>query len=363
MSPPVDESLVTVGSAELGSVALTIVDAPDLATSSNERFFGQVRAIAEGRARKDWPNEGEAPLAVFIRSDYPREAAQSLALSVPTADLIVSTDPILGRVHVLNFDASQGRSAGLPSQNAGEVVEWLAQHSFSSDQIVIVYRDSLQLIERGRGVDGGMTRKEPIRTEQPEVSEAELLKALGVFHEREVLTPSICSKDVWKSKHAANYHPGPEPERAIQRQLKTFLVSWWHGLIRVALEDSIDIGRIDIRLLRPVQGAKELSYWSIIELKVVKSFRSSKNVHGPATVSDKENAEAVAKGVEQAAAFARDRGCFGVLEVYDMRKVKSPDPRGHAVVVQALADHHPNPTIRVTPIFGSSDDARHAGYG
>jgi hypothetical protein len=45
-----------------------------------------------------------------------------------------------------------------------------------------------------------------------------------------------------------------------------------------------------------------------------------------------------------------------------MRKDKVLDPRNHAVVAQALYEHKPNPRMRLMPLFGSANDARHAGY-
>ena len=348
---------------QLSSVALEIVDTPDVEATEVDRFFGQVRAIAECRAQSGWSAEGDAPLAVFVRSAYPRAAAGHLKDSKACADLIATSEPILGRIHVLNFDASQGRSAPLTGNSAGEVVEWLTDQPFSSDQIIILYRESLQLVERAGGVAGGTTRLERIRLAPPDLTQAELIEALDTFHRRTVLTPSMCPKDVWRVKHAQQYHPAPRPEKAIQDCLKVFLVGWWRGLLRAECEDEIGIGRIDIRLLRPDPLRREMCYWSIIELKIVKSFRYPSANGTPDTVTDLENAQVVAQGVEQASDFARDRGVFGVLEIYDMRKDKKmANPISHALVVHALADHYPNPVMRLTPLFGSADHARHAGY-
>ena len=163
-------------------------------------------------------------------------------------------DLILGRVHVLNFDASQGRSAPLPSTKAGEVVEWLAEQSFSSDQIVNLYRETLQLIERAKGTEGGTTRQEQIRTEPPDVTEAGLVRALELFHKREVLTPLLCPKDLWRAKHAQNYYPGPRPEKTIQDKLKTWLGGWWRDHLRAECEDELG------RLLKKITGSRSLVF-------------------------------------------------------------------------------------------------------
>jgi hypothetical protein len=355
--PPSSEQRI-----ELASVALTILDAPDLQATESDRFFGQVRAIAERRARAGWPGEmNDASMAVFVRAAYPRSAAAGLENATPCADLADTLGPILGRVHVLNFDASQGRAAPLVNSNPGEVLEWLAEQTFGSSQIIMLYRETLMLVERSTGADGVATRKESVRLEAADVTQDELIKALDAFHLCEVLTPLMCPSGVWRPAHAQRYHPGQYPEKAIQYQLRGCLAGWWRGHVRAECEDSIGIGRIDVRLLRPdpVDGA--LAYWCIIELKVVKSYRYVEE-GTPAPVTDLENAQAVAEGVEQASDFARNRRVFGVLEIYDMRKDKMPDPREHALVVRALSEHKPNPLMRLTPIFGTSHDARHCGY-
>jgi hypothetical protein len=220
----------------------------------------------------------------------------------------------LGRIYILNFDASQGRSALLISDKAGEVVEWLAEQPFGSGQVIVVYRESLQLIERAGGAQGGTSRQEQIREKPPRVTENELVEALNLFHKREVLTPQMCPP-LWRPKHAGRYHPGSRPEKTIQDKLKTWLGSWWRGYLRPECEDSIDIGRIDIRLLRPeAQGA--LCYWAVIELKIVKSFRYPEAGDSPSAVSDNENAQEVAKGVEQATAVRlRVRSRSGMASV------------------------------------------------
>lgn len=353
--------IADVDDEELKLVTRTLVDQPDVDADVVDRFFGQVQALAEDRARRGWPGEGEPDIAVFVRADYPRELAAGLAAEQPVADLIGTSAPLLGRIFVLDRNASQGFCGSFSYSEPGEILEWLAAN-LPGRQVVILYRETMLLIDRAEGPGASETRRETVRAAAPAASEESLVEALELFH-REVLIPSTCPEGVWRKRNAQKYHPGIAPEKSIQACLKRFLNGWFRGTLRAEEEDTTEIGRIDIRLLAP-EGAKGgLAYWGIVELKVVKSFRHPKKAGAvPATVRPIENARDIAEGVTQAHAFGKNRGAFAMVEVFDMRRDKALDPRKHAAVKTALAACDPEPPVRLTPIYGSAKDARNAGH-
>jgi hypothetical protein len=143
-------------------------------------------------------------------------------------------------------------------------------------------------------------------------------------------------------------------------QMRTFLNGWFRKSVRAECEDTVRAGRIDVRLLVPGPGG--LSYWAIVELKVVKSFvHTPDKAVKPAAVTSKQNAESIAEGLRQAHEFGRDRSVPGYLEVFDMRKDKSGDLQKDPIVVEQFNKLDPKPTLNVRELFGSSSDARKAG--
>jgi len=323
-----------------------------------------VQALVENRARREWPGETDAGVSIFVRVGYPRQAAGALSGAKPSADMIGTDEPLMGRVFLLNGNASQGWSANLPSVDSGEIIEWSGALPFGGSQVILVYRNTLVMIERANGAMQGMTRNEPIRAHPPSVTREGLFEALNAFHITHVLTPQNCPEGLWRNGHAEAYHAGPTPEVSLQAQLRTFLTAWFRGQLRVDREITTEIGRIDIGLLIPPTDPKGgLTYWGIVELKVVKSFRYSKTGGDPIKVGPLANARDVAKGVQQAYAFRKNRGCAcAVLEIYDMRADKKVDPREHDEVKNVLPTCTPPPDLRLTPLFGSAQQAREAGY-
>jgi hypothetical protein len=350
-----------VSDSDLATVTRGLLLAPDIQASKLDRFFGQVQSIVESRAQGAWPNEQASNISLFVQTAYPRAAARNLSCK-PVADLDATKEPILGRLFLMNGDASQGFSADLPTEDPGELLVWLEQQDFNQAPNVIVYRDSGVLIERPNGASGHTSRKEKIRDKLPAATQEQLLEGLDRFHQRELITPTICPKGVWLSGAASKYYVADDPERSIQAHLRTFLNGWFQKTLRAECEDTNRAGRIDISLLK-ADATTGLSYWAIVELKVVKSYVhtiDAKKV--PNMVASKQNAEAIAEGLRQAHEFSRERECSpGYLEVFDLRKDKSEEILKHEVVVTQFQALHPKPITNVRPLFGSAGDARKAG--
>lgn len=358
---PVGEPLPGVKDADLGNTTRTLLNSPDVLASRIDRFFGQVQAIAELRAQSGWKNEGTQKLAIFVQCPHPRPAAASVN-GTPVADLDATGEPILGRLFLMNPDVSQGFFISLPNENPGEALLWLSEQSFGNEPIVMVYRETNLLIERARGAAAEPTRRQTIRDKPPAATEEQLLQGLDRFHQRELITPTVCPNGVWLKGAANRYYVGEEPEKSIQGQLRTFLNAWFRRAVHAECEDTTRAGRIDVRLLVPSKGTG-LAYWAIVELKVVKTYVHTKEARiKPNSVSITQNAEAIAEGLRQAHEFGKERDCPpGYLEIFDLRKDKREDPLKHEIVVAQIKILNPTPVANVRAMYGSASDARKAG--
>lgn len=347
----------------LASVTGYLPSLPNVQADDADRFAQAVRAIVERRAQHSWPNEkAVADVAVFVMVSYPRLLGQKCGANTPFTDLIATTVSLLGNLFVCNPDASSGRVMPMPVENPNSVIEWLVDNGLSNFPIIIVYRGTKTLITRRTGVDD-YARPDPIRETPPLTTVEELLDALKYFHMNRLLTPSGGAHGVWEPKRAQNYIPGPQPEKSIQSDLTLALNHWFHGIVRAETEDSTNIGRIDVRLLKKSNEQGSLSYWAIIELKIIKSFTNASIGTTATKVADTTNINAIIKGIEQTWAFRENRDAEeGLLEIYDLRQEKQVNLMEHAGVIEILNKCSPIPTHNVRPVFGSSEDARHAGF-
>lgn len=347
-----------VPESEIKSAVQDLLKLPAIPLEDKERFFVAIRSLAESRAQSGWPSENSEDVAVFLLAQYPRKVGEPLGAK-PVTDPIATEDAILGRLFFLNRDASSGRVMPLPT-SPNEILEWLEDQGLQDLPVVIVYRHKKLMVSRSMG-SASDARREVIRDKPPVGSLDEVLEALVMSHKDLFLTPSVCPPGIWEPERSAQYIPGERPEKAIQRELATVLYSWFHGVLKAEMEDSISVGRIDIRLLRPDEDGN-LSYWVILELKVIKSNHNAKKPKKPTAVTETENAEAIAEGIRQASSFAKNRNAEPLLEIYDLRKDKSTDLLKHSLVAEQLGKCELKPTCRLWPLYGSASDARDAGY-
>lgn len=351
---PAEESgrIPGVDDQELAAIASLVPALPNVPASRPDRFVQAVRMLVEKRAQEGWPDEvGSADLAVFVLVDYPRQVGE-LHGGQPFADPTAQGTPLLGHLFFSSPDATHGQFIRLPT-DASAIYQWLEDHDFGSYPMVAIYRNKREIVTRRGGIHDP-AQIDAIRDHEPLATVDELMRALKHYHRSEVLTPTNCPDGVWAS--ANQYIPGEYPEKSIQSSLKFALNYWFRGVIRAEGEDRTNIGRIDVRLL--TKGANGgLSYWIILELKVIKSFTNKTSPVGAAT-----NVSAIMKGIEQAGSYrANRRAEEGMLEIYDLRRDKSDSLTARAEVSAVLARYSPPPKVHVWPVFGSADDARGAG--
>ena len=333
---------------------------PNVRAGDADRFAQGVRALVEERAQGNWPNEGGCDdVAVFLLVDRPRETGDRFN-AAPIMDPIATDERLLGRMFFMNRDASRGRYIDLPTES-DEIGDWISDNDLGNQPVIVVYRGKLKMVTRRSGIED-QAYYDQIRSKKPKATIEELVEALKYFHIRQ-LTPVSCADGVWESDRAAGYVPGPAPERAIQEDLCDVLGVWFRGVVRVESEDGISIGRIDIRLLKPSMEEKALTYWVIIELKVIRSFTNASVGNNPNSVSAAKNISGIVEGLKQAWAYRNNRKAEeGLLEIFDLRKDKSENLLNSPQVIETLKDYTPPPRCNIRPIFGSSQDARNAGY-
>ena len=351
MTDPAAPPIPGVSDDHVAAVAGQTATLPNLHADRPHRFAQGVRALVEKRARQGWPGEGAEDVAIFALVDYPRDAGRSHN-GTPFADPAGQSTPLLGHLFFSTPDATHGQFIPMPSE-PNAILEWLEDHGFGDCPIVAVYRNAKLMVTRLLGVHD-FAQSDSVRDKEPAATLEQLMDALHHYHRCYVVTPGRCPAGLWKPESAHLYIPGPRPERSIQTHLQPVLSSWFQGVVRVETEDTTNIGRLDVRLLTPAPDGR-LAYWTILELKVVKSF-----THTSSHVSDADNIGAIVKGIEQAAAFRANRiAQHGMLEVYDLRKHKSDDLTTHQPVTATRGSFSPPPDVHVWPVYGSAEDARH----
>ena len=361
MQPEPSKEVPGVDENQLASVTKTLLALPDILAEDADRFTQAIRALAETRVQSGWTNEYEENIAVFVMVKRPRQIGERFDTQ-PFTDLIATDEPLLGRLFLSDRNASRGRVMRIPVADPNAILEWLEDNGLASCPIVIVYKDSKKMVTRRNGIKDDV-RIDPIRDRQPSATLEELCEALEHFHLTHLLTPSRCPDGVWDKGRAEEYVPGPQPEKSIQSDLRLALSFWFRGVVRVDIENTTNIGRIDVQLLvRDDQGGS-FTYWAIIELKVIKSFSHPQSDSAPSEVRVSKNIESITKGIRQAWAYRDNyKADEGLLEIFDLRKKKNENLMEHAKVKDAIAECRPRPTCHVRPIFGSSSDARAAGF-
>lgn len=360
MPPKPREAVEGADDAILAAVTRNLPALPNIRAEDPDRFAQGILALVEKRAQATWPNEGEGDdVAAFVMVDRPREMGDRFG-ATPVLDPIAKTEPLLGRLFFMNRDGTSGRGMPLPCEPSS-LLDWLTEQGMSDHPLVLAYRGTSTLTVRREGVDD-RTRNHHIRDKPPTATMEELLDALNYFHLNKTLTPTCCVPGVWESQRSSNYVPGPQPERSIQRYLELALNFWFHGVVRAEVEDSTNIGRIDVRLLKP-SAEGPLYYWAIVELKVIKSFANASGTIQPSTISRSANIAAIIKGLQQAWAYRSNRDAEeGLLEIFDLRREKNDDLMANVEVTEELSKLDPRPTYHVRAVFGSAEDARQAGY-
>ena len=361
MQHEVPEAISGTNDDDLAAATRQLPKLPDLRAPDPDRFTRSVRALVETRAQAGWCNEGPDDTAVFVLVQHPRRVGETHGAQ-RFLDPIAKNDPLLGRLFFANPDASSGLVMEMPVSDPNTILEWLSNNELSDCPVVIVYRNAKMIITRRKGIEDLVTI-DAIRDHPSDVTPSELSAALQFFHSNHLLTPGICPVGVWNRGKASKYIPGPQPEKSIQAALGIYLNGKFEGVAKAEYEDKIEIGRIDIRLLVAADNDGPLMYWAILELKIIKSFASTEESDHPSEIDRSVNINAIREGIKQASAFQKSRrAVLGSLEIFDLRRNKDDNLLEDQRVVSEKQNVQPIPECRVWPLYGSSKDARDAGY-
>lgn len=337
---------------------------PDQSDSEMDRFFAGVRNLLEDRAQSGWEGEnGDSKNAVFVLVDFPRKPIANESYDLKRViDLPVSNESVFGKIFFLAFNAANGTAMELPVE-PNNILEWLSGNGLGHCAVAIAYRDTLKISLR-ETAEAEDFRFKSIREQKPELTIDSLKTALSAFHEEGLVTPTSCGAGVWEPGRSAEYVPAKNTEKAIQQRLRYHLTGWFHGIVKVGMEDAVSKGRIDVRLLAPPASGNGLQYWSIIELKVARTFRNAKKGKTPQKVSEKSLVDELLKGIGQAHDFTEETQVKeGFLEVYDMRQDKTEELLEQEKVTAKLGACKAQVNAAVRKMFGSSEEARDHSFG
>jgi len=333
-------------------------NSPNIPDMGTDRFATEVKALLESRAQSGWENESaDESRVVFVATDYPRVALKEYSEVIEhVLDLPMTRDPVFGKLFLLSFNAYNGVAIALPC-DINKILEWLVENGLGDRPVIVAYRDTLRFSVRNTASDDE-PKSDVIRDKPAELTIDELKVALSAFHEGNLVSPGMCGRGVWKPGFNAKYFPDASPEKAIQEKLRVALWSWFRGLVSIGTEDSVNKGRIDVRLLAPPGESLGLRYWSIIELKVARSFGSTEKPVPRSVVINE-----IVKGVGQANEFTSDRAVEeGFLEIYDMRQDKTDNLLTDAKIVKRLNACTVTVNATLRPMYGTADEARNAGF-
>ena len=359
MPPRNTDSVPGVDDSQLAAVTSSLLTLPNIRSGDVDRFTQAIRTLAENCAQNDWANEGNEDAGVFVMVNHPRQVGEKFGAQ-PFTDPIAKNQPVLGKLFFTNRDASAGRSMQMPVPDSNRILEWLQDNELDAVPIIIIYRNSKKMVTRKNGINDYASIC-PIRDHPPSATIQELTEALEHFHLNQLLIPTSCPVGVWENGRAQDYVPGSQPEKSIQSGLGIALNFWFRGIVKAEHEDKTNIGRIDVRLL--VKDQLGLSYWAIIELKVIKSFSNAPNGSTPSRVHNSKNVTSIIEGIKQAWAFRKNREADeGLLEIFDLRKEKSVNLMVHSDVEDTIKNYTPTPKWSVRAMFGSASDARTAGF-
>lgn len=337
---------------------------PDQSDSETDRFFAGVRNLLEDRAQSGWKGENEdSKYAVFVLVGFPRKPLRNENYDLKRViDLPVSNESVFGKIFFLAFNAANGTAMDLPAE-PNDILDWLTENGLGHCAVAIAYRDTLKISLRDT-VGAEESRFKTIREQKPELTIDSLKTALSAFHEEGLVTPTSCGPGVWEPGRSAEYVPAKNTEKAIQQRLRYHLTGWFHGVVKVGMEDAASRGRIDVRLLAPPASGNGLQYWSIVELKVARTFRNAKKGKTPQKVTEKTLIDDLLKGIGQAHDFTEETQVKeGFLEVYDMRQDKTIELLKHEKVTAKLGACRVQVNAALRQMFGSSEEARDHFFG
>lgn len=293
--------------------------------------------------------QAEGP-AIFFCSPYaPLELDPAELSSVPMLDNGLT--PIGMRFWFVSLLASIGQALELENWQSDQAIFYKAVVELGLGELPAVVYESRTKAPEVRFYPGGLSspdRVSVVSLGREELSLEAILDVVENAHVSHLVTPQGPSVyQLWQN--ARKHWPIAEAERRIQFILRVALQSAFPATT-VREEQSGTTGRLDLEIVE-FHGNGVVVEHALLELKVLRSFGSSGKPIPKGTV-----AEIVKDGVEQAAAYCKERnGRTSALCCFDMRTAYSNEDCFRAIKATA---RRRKVTLRVWHIFASAKEYR-----
>lgn len=346
-----------IGSEEIRDVVSTAAKIPLLDTKDSVRFTERITVLAgEYLVCEDADEEPEP--TVFILCDHHRLLLEKFG-GDGVQDPLLNPIELTGKLLFLNRDASIGTSIDLPCE-VNDLNSWVLGNDLEHSTIIIAYPAAGKLVSRDDWI--GSTSKEiPIKKSELSLDHDNLAAQLVDFNRDNISSPQDCEADIWRI--SSQYVPDSRAEAKIQEEMRRFLKNRYNNVARFKPEADTSSGRIDIKveLLGPV-GQGWLPF-TIIELKVLRSFGYNAEEKGKGNaVNRSQQIKAITDGFEQVDNYCQTENLStGFLEVFDMRKDKDESIEQEQGVVAAQDNCNHDVRFSMRPVYASSSEARKAG--
>jgi hypothetical protein len=289
-----------------------VVRLPAAAAGDPAAFMAEV--ISYARERSARPGAMLTAPAVFILSEYPARIAEEQGLPRVRGFKVSFDNDISGGVYITGSGLGEVYGAPADCSSVNAVFEELTRRSLHTLPAVILLPGTEVIDCRQGAINEDRCVTIPIQWEPVTVASVDFF--LDGFYRSYIQRPHE-GAPIW---HDRNRHvPSKGTEQVIQKLLIPVARAFFSTTHHVNDETDVDSGRLDVSLLPydpAVAGGS-----CVLELKVLreKAFRQNAKLARP--YADRENAEALRKGITQALNYRRDLRCeHAFLCAYDMRK-------------------------------------------
>jgi hypothetical protein len=302
--------------ANLGATARQSIGAgADSGLPSTTRFVSNVAKLVRKRRAIDQANTDPLTPSIFLLKAPAGLLPALTATRIPMLDNGLTA--VAGRIWFVSEAVVSGWFIDLlPSQDS-EIFEYITDHLKLGDVPAIIV-DPRTTPPSVRYYPMGLSHENDVSSLSITVTEVTLSQIFDIvdhIHSTNLVTPGAQASVGKLWKNAGKFRPSNKAEQIIQMYLKIGLAEAL-PTCTIRQEQSMVAGRLDleVELQDPLDPSK-ITRFAILELKVLRSFGSSGNVH-----TEDEVLKHVQSGVEQALSYRDERQALsGALCCFDMR--------------------------------------------
>jgi hypothetical protein len=280
------------------------------------RFVGGVAKLVRRRlAEASLANDPVRPAIFLLEANARMIGGEQSPKRVPMLDNGLTT--ITGRLWFVNPVVVSGKYVDLEDLDDDALFR-IVTDTLQLGHVPAIVFDPRTAIGSIRFYPQGMTHLDICHTAAvagADVSLDRVFEVVDRIHRQGLITPEVQSKAGKLWQNGVKCWPAQQAEDVIQLYLRIGLTTAF-PTCTVRSEQTLMPGRLDIEIeeSEPLDRSKVTRH-AVLELKVLRSFRSSGTV-----VSDAETLDWVTSGVKQAASYRDDRGALSAaLCCFDMR--------------------------------------------